>query len=201
MDRKSRFTKMSRCGSPEIRCPIRFTPRLGSMISTVGPVRATSAWTTRNQRATFLPMSRDTRTSMNTATGTKRQTMVQSGFRDMLELAGPLIVTDTGSGCLRGDGRGSKMSLGGMHRYTTGGGGPYGPHSAGNIHYANMHAPNGFTAVSRETLVRGQPVGRNALRVSPTQLSRMTPVHALDVRPTRTAVLGGGRAAVAPPSR
>lgn len=84
---------------------------------------------------------------------------------------------------------------------TGGGGGPYGPHSAGNIHYANMHAPNGFTAVSRETLVRGQRVGRNALRISPNQLSRMTPVHALDVRPTRMAVLGGGRAAVAPPSR
>ena len=84
---------------------------------------------------------------------------------------------------------------------TGGGGGSYGPHSAGNIHYANMHAPNGFTAVSRETLVRGQRVGRNALRVSPNQLSRMTPVHALDVRPTGTAVLGGGRAAVAPPSR
>ena len=59
---------------------------------------------------------------MNTATGTKRQIMVQSGFRDMLELAGPLIVTDTGSGCLRGDGRGSKMSLGDMHRSTTGAG-------------------------------------------------------------------------------
>jgi hypothetical protein len=89
------------------------------------------------------------------------------------------------------------------HRGHGGGGtsGPYGPHSAGNIHYANMHAPNGFTAVSRETLVRGQRVGRNALRVSPKQLSRLTPVHALDVRPTRTAVLGGGRAAVAPPSR
>jgi hypothetical protein len=80
------------------------------------------------------------------------------------------------------------------------GGGPYGPHSAANIHYANMRAPNGFTAVSRETLVRGQRVDRNALRVSPNQMSRLTPVHALDVRPTRAAVVGS-RAAVTPPSR
>ena len=81
------------------------------------------------------------------------------------------------------------------------GGGPYGPHSATNIHYANMRAPNGFTAVSRETLVRGQRVDRNALRVSPNQMSRLTPVHALNVRPTRAAVVGGSRAAVIPPSR
>src|SRR5947207_12559250 len=122
MDRKSRFTKMSRCGSPEIRCPIRFTPRLGLMISTDGPARATSAWTTRNQRATFLRMSRATRTSMNTATGTKRQIMVQSGFRDMLELAGPFIVTDTVLGFLRGDGHGQKGAVGVLIRCRRGSG-------------------------------------------------------------------------------
>ena len=81
------------------------------------------------------------------------------------------------------------------------GGGPYGPHSAANIHYANMRAPNGFTAVSRETLVSGQRVDRNALRVSPNQLSRLTPVRALNVRPTRASVVRGSRAAVIPPSR
>lgn len=82
------------------------------------------------------------------------------------------------------------------------GGGPYGPHSgASNVHYANMRAPNGFTAVSRNTLVSGQQVAHNALRVSPEQMSRMTPVHALNARPSRSAVMGGARAPVTPPSR
>jgi hypothetical protein len=83
-----------------------------------------------------------------------------------------------------------------------GGGGPYGPHSgAASMHYANMRAPNGFTAVSRNTLVNGQQVARNELRVSPNQMSRMTPVHSLNARPSRSAVMGGARAAVTPPSR
>jgi hypothetical protein len=87
------------------------------------------------------------------------------------------------------------------HPPTGGGGGPYGPHN--NIRYANMHAPNGFTAVSRQTLMNSQPVARNAMRISPNQLSRVSPVHSLDVKPTRTAMLGpnSGMRAAAPPPR
>ena len=86
---------------------------------------------------------------------------------------------------------------------TGGGGGPYGPHSGHEIRYANMRAPNGFTAVSRDTLVNSRPVAHNAMRISPNQLSRATPVHALDVKPTRTTMLGAnaGRSAAAPPQR
>ena len=80
-----------------------------------------------------------------------------------------------------------------------GGGGAYGAHE--NIRYANMHAPNGFTAVSRSTLVNSQQVARNNIRVSPNELGRMTAVRSVDVRPSRTAIVGGQRAAVVPPSR
>lgn len=82
-----------------------------------------------------------------------------------------------------------------------GGGGPYGPHSGQQIHYANMHAPNGFTAVSRNTLVNSQSVARNAVRISPSQLSRVSPVRSLDVKPNRTTMLGSnaGRSAAVPP--
>src|SRR5262249_18535478 len=59
----------------------------------------------------------------------------------------------------------------------------------------------GFTAVSRNTLTSGQSVARNTLRVSPNEMGRITPVHAIDARPSRTAVMGGTRASVAPPSR
>jgi hypothetical protein len=79
------------------------------------------------------------------------------------------------------------------------GGVGYGAHD--NIRYANMHAPNGFTAVSRNTLVNSQQVARNNIRVSPNELGRMTAVRSVDVRPSRTAIVGGQRAAVTPPSR
>jgi hypothetical protein len=84
---------------------------------------------------------------------------------------------------------------------TGGGGGLYGPHN--NIRYANMRAPNGFTAVSRQTLVSSQSVARNAMRVSPNELSRMTPVHTLDVKPNRATMLGpnAGMRSAAPPPR
>lgn len=71
------------------------------------------------------------------------------------------------------------------------------------FHYANMHVTNGFTAVSRNTLINSQEVARNNIRLSANQMSRMTPVRLLDTRvtPTRTSVLGGARAAATPPSR
>jgi hypothetical protein len=69
-------------------------------------------------------------------------------------------------------------------------------------HYANMHAPGGFTAVSRNTLVNSLSVSRNNIRVSPNALSRMSAVHSPGVAPTRASMLGsrGARAAV-PPQR
>lgn len=82
-----------------------------------------------------------------------------------------------------------------------GGGGAYGPHN--NIRYANLKSPNGFTAVSRQTLMNSQNVARNAIRVSPNQMSRLTPVHSLSVKPTMTTRLGAnaGMRAAAPPPR
>jgi Family of unknown function (DUF6600)/FecR protein len=71
------------------------------------------------------------------------------------------------------------------------------------FHYANLHAPNGFTAVSRNTLLNSHDVSRNALRISPKQFSRLSPVRSLDVRPTMRTRLGpgAGRRAAAPPPR
>lgn len=70
------------------------------------------------------------------------------------------------------------------------------------MHYANMHNPGGFTAVSRNTLVNSLSVAHNNIRVSPNQLSRVTPVHSLNVAPTRASIAGstGARAAL-PPAR
>jgi len=71
------------------------------------------------------------------------------------------------------------------------------------LHYANMRAPGGFTAVSRNTLVNSMPVSRNRISVSPNQLSRATPLGGglSSVRPTRTSMRGGNfsRAAAPPP--
>ena len=70
-----------------------------------------------------------------------------------------------------------------------------------NLRYANMHQPNGFTAVSRNTLVSGQQVGRNSLRISPNQMDRLGQVRSLNAAPERSAVLGASRARIAPPAR
>lgn len=68
------------------------------------------------------------------------------------------------------------------------------------LHYANMHAPGGFTAVSRDTLVNSRSVAHNNLRVSPSALNRMSAVHSPGVAPTR-ASMAGSRASAAPPQR
>jgi len=93
------------------------------------------------------------------------------------------------------------INRGGRGGYSPNGGGAYGPHN--NLRYANMRAPNGFTAVSRQTLLSSQNVARNAMRVSPNELRRANPVHSLDMRPTVASRLGGnaGRRAAAPPPR
>ncbi|MBO0910150.1 MAG: hypothetical protein J2P13_00040 [Acidobacteria bacterium] len=66
------------------------------------------------------------------------------------------------------------------------------------LHYANLHRPGGFTAISRNTLVNSLPVSHNNIRVSPAQMSRATAVHSLRVAPTRASIAGstGARAAV-----
>ncbi len=78
-----------------------------------------------------------------------------------------------------------------------------GLHGGEPLHYANIRARNGFTAVSRDTLVNSRSVARNNLRVSPNDMSRMSPTRSLDVRPTRTTMLGAnaGRTAAMPPPR
>jgi FecR protein len=78
-----------------------------------------------------------------------------------------------------------------------------GLHGSEPLHYANMRAPNGFTAVSRDTMVNSRQVARNNVRVSPNEMSRMSPVRSLDVQPTRTTMLGAnaGRSAAIPPAR
>ena len=78
-----------------------------------------------------------------------------------------------------------------------------GLHGGEPMHYANMRAPNGFSAVSRDTLVNSRPVAQNNIRVSPNQMSRLSPMRSLDVQPTRTTMLGAnaGRSTAMPPPR
>ena len=78
-----------------------------------------------------------------------------------------------------------------------------GLHGAEPMHYANLHARNGFTAVSRDTLINSRSVARNNVRVSPNELSRVSAVRSLDVRPTRATMLGANsrRTTAMPPPR
>ena len=78
-----------------------------------------------------------------------------------------------------------------------------GLHGGEPLHYANMRSPNGFTAVSRDTLVNSRPVAGNNVRIAPNELGRVSPARALDVKPTRTTILGAnaGRSAAVPPAR
>jgi hypothetical protein len=79
--------------------------------------------------------------------------------------------------------------------------GRWAAHNGHELHYANMHRPGGFTAVSRNTLLNSRPVAHNNLRLSPNQMSRMTAVHSLGVRPTRASIVGARGRGAAPPSR
>jgi FecR protein len=76
-------------------------------------------------------------------------------------------------------------------------------HGGEPLHYANMRAPNGFTAVSRDTMINSRSVARNNVRVSPSEFNRLSPTRTLDVQPTRNTMLGAnaGRPAAVPPSR
>lgn len=79
---------------------------------------------------------------------------------------------------------------------------PVSGYGGNGLRYANLRVPNGFTAVSRNTLINSQPVARSAMRISPSQLGRVTPVRALDVSPTRNTMLGinASRSAAMPPA-
>jgi hypothetical protein len=68
------------------------------------------------------------------------------------------------------------------------------------MHYANMRAPGGFTAVHRNVLENSLSVGRNRIRVSPNQLTRVSALHSPGIAPTRASMIGsrGTRAAVPP---
>lgn len=72
-----------------------------------------------------------------------------------------------------------------------------------NIRYANLHARNGITAVSRETIVGGRPVGRSAVNVSASQFERGRLGGRVDLAPERNSRLGvnAGRPAALPPQR
>jgi hypothetical protein len=78
-----------------------------------------------------------------------------------------------------------------------------------NFRYANMRARNGFTAVSRDTILNSRNVARNNVRVSQSQITKLTVNNNIrnninvNVRPTKAAVLGpnAGRSAAAPPQR
>jgi hypothetical protein len=70
------------------------------------------------------------------------------------------------------------------------------------MHYANMRAPGGFTAVPRHALENSLSVSRNRIRVSPNQLTRVSAVHSPGVAPTRASILGSrGTRATVPPQR
>jgi len=81
--------------------------------------------------------------------------------------------------------------------------------SKNNFRYANMRARNGFTAVSRDTILNSRNVARNNVRVSQSQITKLTVNNNIrnninvNVRPTKAAVLGpnAGRSAAAPPQR
>jgi ferric-dicitrate binding protein FerR (iron transport regulator) len=74
---------------------------------------------------------------------------------------------------------------------------------ARNGNYANLRAPGGFSAASRNTLVNSLSVAHNGVRVSPSQLSRtsLASVRSPGVQPTRATMLGGAGRGTAAPAR
>jgi hypothetical protein len=72
----------------------------------------------------------------------------------------------------------------------------------GSFHYANAHAPGGFTAVPSRTLANGMQVRGTAIRVSARDLAN-APMGRVNVAPTRNGMLGAhaGQPASMPPAR
>src|SRR5215472_9944392 len=80
---------------------------------------ATGAKTVFVLRSMFRETSSATRISMRTARGATMRTMATYGFRMASQQIGLLTAMDIGAMWHLGDGRGLKMSLGGLRRFTT----------------------------------------------------------------------------------
>lgn len=69
------------------------------------------------------------------------------------------------------------------------------------VTYVNRGVPGGVTAVSRETFVSAQPVGRNVVAVNSEEIARAPVTHVVAVAPVHASVIGAGApAAAAPPA-
>ena len=68
-----------------------------------------------------------------------------------------------------------------------------------DYHYSNFGRPGGFTAVSRDTLINSRSVAHNNIRLSPSQMSRVSAIHSLGVSPTRASIRGSSMARSVPP--
>jgi uncharacterized protein DUF6600 len=70
-----------------------------------------------------------------------------------------------------------------------------------HITYVNQRVNGGVTVVSREAFVSAKPVANNVMRVDPKELQSASTSHLAPVEPTRSSVIGAGRAApVRPPT-
>src|SRR5205823_12987745 len=67
------------------------------------------------------------------------------------------------------------------------------------ITYLNQRAPNGVTAVSRDTFVNARPVAKAVMPVDPKQIESAPVAHTVGAQPARASVLGAGEPAKARP--
>ncbi len=73
--------------------------------------------------------------------------------------------------------------------------------NANKIVYVNQTAPNGVTAVSRDTFVNARPVSHNIVQVSQRELQQAPVTRMTGVAPVQTSVMGSGRPTrLAPPA-
>jgi hypothetical protein len=68
-----------------------------------------------------------------------------------------------------------------------------------NIHYANRTAPNGTTAVSRDTFTNARPVAQNLAKVDPKEIASAPIAREVDAQPGKQSTLGAGRPTSAKP--
>jgi hypothetical protein len=69
------------------------------------------------------------------------------------------------------------------------------------ITYANRRAPNGMTAVPRDTFENARPVARGAVKIPDKDVADAPVTHGAPGEPTRASVYGAGRPAAQPPAR
>lgn len=67
------------------------------------------------------------------------------------------------------------------------------------VTYLNQRAPNGVTAVSRDTFVNARPVAKALMPVNPQQVEGASVVRTVEAQPARVSVLGAGQPASARP--